>query len=123
MLTLRLISCLFIINQTGCKALFHVQAVPVQDLSGPRVARTVRNYSEHLGSERDGKRRRGDVKDKALKRGSKSGIAYVPPSEIDGAAARAAEWRGGVLTKKEANSFIKAVRLQRYFLRASCATS
>ncbi|KAG0616525.1 hypothetical protein M758_5G122400 [Ceratodon purpureus] len=86
------------------------EAVPVQDLSGPRVARTVRNYSEDLGSERDGKRRRGDLKDKALKRGSKSSNAYVPPSEIDGAAARAAEWRGGVLTKKEANSFIKAVK-------------
>lgn len=95
--------------------MFHVQAVPVQDVSGPRGARTVRNYSEDLGSERDGKRRRGDVKDKALKRGSKSSNAYVPPSEIEGAAARAAEWRGGVLTKKEANSFIKAVCEERHF--------
>jgi hypothetical protein len=116
-------SFLFVENQTGCKALFHVQAVPVQDVSGPRVARTVRNYSEDLGSERDGKRRRGDVKDKALKRGSKSSNAYVPPSEIEGAAARAAEWRGGVLTKKEANSFIKAVCQYRLSLCASCTTS
>lgn len=86
--------------------MFHVQAVPVQDVSGPRVARTVRNYSEGFVSERDAKRRRGDhVKDKVLKRGSKS----INVSEIEGAAARAADWRGGVLTKKEANSFIKAV--------------
>lgn len=93
--------------------MFHVQAVPVQDVSGPRVGRSVRNYSENFGSERDGKRRRGDhVKDKVLKRGSKSSNAYVAPSEIEGAAARAAEWRGGVLTKKEANSFIKAVSQQ-----------
>ncbi|XP_024377849.1 protein CHROMATIN REMODELING 5 isoform X3 [Physcomitrium patens] len=86
------------------------EAFPVQDMSGPRVARTIRNYSEDLGSERNDKRRRGDGKEKLPKRGSRSSKEYVPPSEIEGAAARTAKWGGGVLTKKEANSFIKAVK-------------
>ncbi|XP_024375943.1 protein CHROMATIN REMODELING 5 isoform X2 [Physcomitrium patens] len=88
----------------------HDSSRQAEDVSGPRVARTVRNYSEDFRSERDGKRRRGDVKEKAPKVGTKASKEYVPPSEIEGAAARAAEWRGGVLTKKEANLFIKAVK-------------
>lgn len=80
------------------------------------MARTIRNYSEDLGSERNDKRRRGDGKEKLPKRGSRSSKEYVPPSEIEGAAARTAKWGGGVLTKKEANSFIKAVCSQDFLL-------
>jgi hypothetical protein len=89
----------------------------VQEGPGPRAAKGVRNYAEDIESGRDGKRRRGEGKEKIPKRGPKATNSHAGPSEaLDGAAARAVSWRGGNLTKKEANSFIKAVRYKHLIL-------
>lgn len=89
-----------------------------QEGPGPRAAKGVRNYAEDIESGRDGKRRRGEGKEKLPKRGPKATNSQPGPSEaLDGAAARAVSWRGGNLTKKEANSFIKAVRYKHLILQ------
>ena len=83
----------------------------LQEDLAPRAARKLKSYAEDHEAEQPSKRRRAtaDTRDRTGKRYSKAPEAQVLAPKVDGAAARISIWQGGVLSKKDANAFIRAV--------------
>eukprot|EP00252_Welwitschia_mirabilis_P022955 TRINITY_DN6373_c0_g1_i2.p1 TRINITY_DN6373_c0_g1~~TRINITY_DN6373_c0_g1_i2.p1 ORF type:complete len:1772 (+),score=448.14 TRINITY_DN6373_c0_g1_i2:174-5489(+) len=83
-----------------------------EEALAPRAARNTRSYAEVPPVEKGGKRRkRGEVQDRTQRRSAKSTEihAHALP-RIEGASSFVCEWAGGGLSKKDANSFVKAVK-------------
>jgi hypothetical protein len=81
----------------------------------PRAARSTKSYAEVPPPDKNGKRRRrgGEVQERLQKRSGKVSEAHVQTllPRIEGAAGYVCEWAGGGLSKKDANNFVKAVRI------------
>lgn len=83
----------------------------MQEDLAPRAARKLKSYAEDHESEQPSKRRRAttDTRDRTGKRYTKAPEIQVLAPKVDGAAARISSWQGGILSKKDANAFIRAV--------------
>ena len=83
----------------------------MQEDLAPRAARKLRSYAEDHEAEQPSKRRRAttDTRDRLGKRYTKGLEVQVLAPKVEGAVARISSWQGGVLSKKDANAFIRAV--------------
>ncbi|XP_011622955.1 protein CHROMATIN REMODELING 5 [Amborella trichopoda] len=82
-----------------------------EDALVPRAARNTKSYAEVNETEKSTKRKNRGVEERASKRNNKaSDLASHSLPVLEGASGHVREWSGGNLSKKDANSFIRAIK-------------
>lgn len=86
-----------------------------QESLAPRAARNSKSYAEAMPPEINNKRKKKSVEfqDRAVKRRKADFSDYQPPA-LEGASAQARGWSYGILPKRDATRFSRAVRFVFY---------